>query len=69
MSAFTAIELQLFDLIKLGKSNSEIAFILSKSPLTVKRHVERMLAKAEAADRTHLVYKVMQAQIDAMRAA
>ncbi len=43
--ALTAREREVFEWIGQGKTNGEIASILGRSVHTVKRHVERILAK------------------------
>jgi DNA-binding NarL/FixJ family response regulator len=42
-----------------GKSNHEIGAILSISPLTVKNHMQRILRKLQASNRTQAVSKAM----------
>jgi DNA-binding NarL/FixJ family response regulator len=51
----TAREIELLTLIAGGSTNAEIAERLVISPLTVKSHVSRILAKMSARDRTQLV--------------
>ena len=51
----TAREIELLTLIAAGLTNAEIAERLVISPLTVKSHVSRNLAKMSARDRTQLV--------------
>jgi DNA-binding NarL/FixJ family response regulator len=51
----TERELELLSLIAHGSTNAEIAEHLVISPLTVKSHVSRILAKTSARDRTQLV--------------
>jgi DNA-binding NarL/FixJ family response regulator len=51
----TAREIELLTLIAAGSTNAEIAKRLVISPLTVKSHVSRILAKTSARDRTQLV--------------
>ncbi|HWX97412.1 MAG TPA: response regulator transcription factor [Solirubrobacteraceae bacterium] len=51
----TAREIEILSLIAGGSTNAEIAEGLVISPLTVKSHVSRILAKMDARDRTQLV--------------
>jgi two-component system NarL family response regulator len=54
-SELTRREIQVLQLVADGKGNKEIAVALSISEGTVKTHVSSILAKLEAADRTHAV--------------
>jgi DNA-binding CsgD family transcriptional regulator len=49
--------------ICIGKSNAEIAIILGISAWTVKIHVSNVLAKLNAANRSHAVAKAIQGRI------
>lgn len=51
----TAREVQVLNYIKLGKTNQQIAEELALSPLTVKNHVQRILRKLNASNRSHAV--------------
>lgn len=53
--AVTPRELQILNHVKLGKTNLQIAEELSLSPLTVKKHVQRILKKLNASNRGHAV--------------
>jgi DNA-binding CsgD family transcriptional regulator len=48
-------------LVAEGKSNDEIADVLSLSPLTVRTHVQRAKTKTDARDRAQLVAFAYQA--------
>lgn len=52
----TERELQILNLVKLGKYNKEIASELSIAESTVKNHVQNIKAELGALDRTHMVY-------------
>jgi DNA-binding NarL/FixJ family response regulator len=51
----TTREIEILALVAAGSTNAEIAERLIISPLTVKSHVSRILAKMDARDRTQLV--------------
>ncbi|MFF6774851.1 response regulator [Streptomyces sp. NPDC012637] len=55
LSALTAREREVLVLVASGRSNDEIADRLDVSPLTVKTHVNRTMAKLGARDRAQLV--------------
>jgi DNA-binding NarL/FixJ family response regulator len=55
LSHLTDRELDVVRLVALGRSNAEIAIALVISPLTVKTHVSRALAKLGCRDRAQLV--------------
>ena len=46
--------------MKLGRTNREIAADLVISPGTGKRHVEHMMAKLGASDRTQAVFRALE---------
>ena len=52
-------EIQILRWVRDGKSNQEIGAILSISPLTVKNHMQRILRKLQASNRTQAVSKAM----------
>ncbi len=52
-------EIQILRWVRDGKSNHEIGAILSISPLTVKNHMQRILRKLQASNRTQAVSKAM----------
>ncbi len=52
-------EIQILRWARDGKSNQEIGSILSISPLTVKNHMQRILRKLQASNRTQAVSKAM----------
>ena len=54
-SGLTRREIQVLQFVADGKGNKEIAVALSISEGTVKTHVSSILAKLDAADRTHAV--------------
>jgi DNA-binding NarL/FixJ family response regulator len=51
MCKLTAAEKRVLALVSSGKTNKEIAFALSISPATVKRHLENVLRKLAARNR------------------
>ena len=53
----TPRELEILDWMQKGKSNGEIAQIIAISPLTVKNHVQKILRKLGAHNRTQAVAK------------
>jgi DNA-binding CsgD family transcriptional regulator len=55
--ALTAREIEILRLIYRGKSNTEIGMILGINALTVKDHVQKILRKLEALNRTQAVGK------------
>jgi DNA-binding NarL/FixJ family response regulator len=55
LAALTQREREILVLVARGMSNAEIADALTLSPATVKTHVSRILAKADARDRAQLV--------------
>lgn len=52
-------EIQILRWVRDGKSNQEIGAILTISPLTVKNHMQRILRKMQASNRTQAVSKAM----------
>lgn len=54
----TRRELEVLELVASGATNEKIAARLGISPLTVKKHVERMLAKLDVSNRAALVAAV-----------
>lgn len=52
-------EIQILRYVRDGRSNQEIGEILSISPLTVKNHMQRILRKLQASNRTQAVSKAM----------
>lgn len=54
MHRLTARQLEIVELLAQGKTNREIATILSISPETVKTHVHEMLYKLEVENRTQM---------------
>jgi DNA-binding NarL/FixJ family response regulator len=59
----TAREIEILALIATGSTNAEIAERLVISPLTVKSHVSRILAKMDARDRTQLVIMAYESRL------
>jgi DNA-binding NarL/FixJ family response regulator len=59
----TAREIEILALIAGGSTNAEIAERLVISPLTVKSHVSRILAKMNARDRTQLVVMAYESRL------
>jgi transcriptional regulator EpsA len=58
-AALSDREIQILRWVRDGKSNQEIGAILSISPLTVKNHMQRILRKLQASNRTQAVSKAM----------
>lgn len=52
-------EVEILHWVREGKSNHEIGMVLSISPLTVKNHIQRILKKLQASNRTQAVSKAM----------
>jgi len=52
-------EIEILHWVREGKSNHEIGMVLSISPLTVKNHVQRILRKLQASNRTQAVTKAI----------
>ena len=50
---------EILNLIKAGKTNSEIAEVLSCSPWTVKNHIQAILRKLDTNTRTHAIARAM----------
>lgn len=50
---------QILNLIKSGKTNSEIAELLSCSPWTIKNHIQTILRKLDSNTRTHAIARAM----------
>ena len=51
----TGREVEILNLIAIGKKNKDIAFALAVSESTVNAHIKHILAKLNASDRTHAV--------------
>ncbi len=63
VNPLSAREQEILRWIHLGKSNFEIGTILSISPLTVKNHVQKILRKLNAQNRTHAVGRALELRI------
>ena len=50
---------EILNLIKTGKTNSEIAELLSCSPWTIKNHIQAILRKLDSNTRTHAIARAM----------
>jgi DNA-binding NarL/FixJ family response regulator len=57
----TSREREILDLLAQGKTNSEIASILSLSPKTVSNTISNVLLKVQAADRAKLMLMALEA--------
>jgi len=57
--ALSEREVEILHWVREGKSNHEIGMVLSISPLTVKNHVQRILKKLQASNRTQAVSKAV----------
>jgi transcriptional regulator EpsA len=58
-SALSEREVEILHWVREGKSNHEIGMVLSISPLTVKNHIQRILRKLQANNRTQAVTKAI----------
>lgn len=61
LAGLTLREREVLDLVAEGLTNKEIARRLAVSPATIKAHVERIIAKLGAADRTQAAVLVVRA--------
>lgn len=50
---------EILNLIKSGKTNSEIAEVLDCSPWTIKNHIQAILRKLDSTTRTHAIARAM----------
>lgn len=57
--ALSEREVEILHWVREGKSNHDIGMVLSISPLTVKNHIQRILKKLSASNRTQAVSKAM----------
>lgn len=57
--ALSEREVEILHWVREGKSNHEIGMVLSISPLTVKNHIQRILRKLGATNRTQAVSKAV----------
>ena len=57
--ALSEREVEILYWVREGKSNHEIGMVLSISPLTVKNHIQRILKKLQASNRTQAVSKAI----------
>ena len=57
--ALSEREVEILHWVREGKSNHEIGMVLSISPLTVKNHIQRILKKLQASNRTQAVSKAI----------
>jgi transcriptional regulator EpsA len=57
--ALSEREIEILHWVREGKSNHEIGAVLSISPLTVKNHIQRILRKLQASNRTQAVTKAI----------
>jgi len=58
-STLSEREVEILHWVREGKSNHEIGMVLSISPLTVKNHIQRILKKLQASNRTQAVTKAI----------
>jgi transcriptional regulator EpsA len=58
-AVITEREVEIMRWVREGKSNQEIGVILGISPLTVKNHVQKILRKLQASNRTQAVAKAI----------
>jgi DNA-binding CsgD family transcriptional regulator len=61
--ALSEREVQILHWVREGKSNHEIGMVLTISPLTVKNHIQRILKKLQASNRTQAVSKAMELRL------
>lgn len=59
----TPAQVSVIELVCLGKTNDEIGAILHRSPLTVKNHVQAVIHKLDASNRTYAAVKYTVAKI------
>lgn len=52
-------EMRVLELMVFGKSNRDIGQVIGRSPLTVKGHVHKIIAKLEVENRTQAVAKFL----------
>jgi len=57
--ALTTRQLEILNWVQQGKTNHEIAAIMSVSPLTVKNHLQKLFKRLDVHNRTQAVAKVM----------
>ena len=57
--ALSEREVEILHWVREGKSNHEIGMVLSISPITVKNHIQRILKKLQASNRTQAVSKAI----------
>jgi transcriptional regulator EpsA len=57
--ALTTRQLEILNWVQQGKTNFEIAAIMSVSPLTVKNHLQKLFKRLDVHNRTQAVAKVM----------
>lgn len=55
----TKRQLEVVNLIKLGRTNRQIAYVMQLNEQTIKNHVSVVLRKLDADDRAHAVYLCM----------
>lgn len=55
----TKRQLEVVNLIKLGRTNKQIAYVMQLNEQTIKHHVSVVLRKLDADDRAHAVYLCM----------
>lgn len=59
-SLITRCQQSVLGLIYLGKTNGEIAALLGMAPLTVKNHVQHLLKRMDAVNRTGAIYRALE---------
>ncbi|MBM3117047.1 hypothetical protein JMJ54_14520 [Jeongeupia naejangsanensis] len=59
ISTLTPREREILGFIRLGKTNSEISYILGVAESTVKNHVQRILIKLQVCNRTQAIAKIL----------
>lgn len=60
LQAFTSRQMEVFELLRQGKSNKFIAYELGMQECTVKVHVREIMAKLKATNRTHAAFLASQ---------
>lgn len=66
---FTPRQLEVLDCLKRGQTNKSIAFRLQMSQSSVKTHIQNIMRKIGASNRTEVAYRVQRLELGGMRPA